>query len=196
MEDKPLTNPAKSQVTLITAAAPTQLCISGGTVLDLGTLPTGLISFANGINQSGQMTGYSEQPGNFSAFLHSGGTMQDLGPLLRSTSSFGQAINQSGQVTGVAFFYDVNASHAFLYSLSGGGINLGTLPGGNFSWGYAINQSGQVTGMSTSSAPYSHAFLFSNGVMADLGALGSLEQSQGNGISDDGKVVGFSAAVW
>ena len=72
--------------------------------------------------------------------------------------------------------------------------DLGVLPGGSYSIGYAINQSGQVTGYSTSSSG-DRAFLWSNGVMTDLGTLPyGVSLSYGYGINDVGQVVGFSGA--
>jgi probable HAF family extracellular repeat protein len=55
-----------------------------------------------------------------------------------------------------------------LYSVT----DLGDL-GGPYSYGWAINNAGQVTGWSftATSDSVSHAFLYSNGQMTDLGAL-------------------------
>ena len=112
---------------------------------DLGTLPGGGYSVGQGINQSGQVTGFSEASDhNGHAFLFSNGSMSDLGTLPGGTESFGTAINQSGQVTGSATLSGGN-QHAFLFS-NGSMSDLGTLPGGTISGGGAINQSGQVTG--------------------------------------------------
>jgi probable HAF family extracellular repeat protein len=61
----------------------------------------------------------------------------------------------------------------------------------NFSHGTAINASGQVTGWSVTDSFETHAFLFSDGIMADLSTLGGLE-SRGSAINDAGRVVGWS----
>ena len=51
-------------------------------------------------------------------------------------------------------------------------VDLGTLAGGSNSAAYGINQSGQVTGDSdTGTFNTTHAFLFSNGTMSNLGTL-------------------------
>ncbi|MFX5570840.1 hypothetical protein ABTD96_21190, partial [Acinetobacter baumannii] len=64
--------------------------------------------------------------------------------------------------------------------------------GGTNSYGYAINNSGQVTGLSDMSGDAaSHAFLYSNGAMADLGSLGGIDSS-GYGINNTGQVTGYS----
>jgi probable HAF family extracellular repeat protein len=55
---------------------------SGGKMIDLGTLPGGTHSWATGINNKGQIVGYSTiASGQTHAFLYSGGTMIDLGTL-------------------------------------------------------------------------------------------------------------------
>ena len=55
----------------------------------------------------------------------------------------------------------------------------------------AINNNGEVIGVSYSSALYSHAFLYSNGTMHDLGTLGGLT-ANADGINDTGQIVGGS----
>jgi len=68
--------------------------------------------------------------------------------------------------------------------------NLGTLSGSSF--GLAVNASGQVAGWSDiiidKEAP-KHAFLYTGGVMADLGTLGG-ESSAGYAINSSGQVAG------
>jgi probable HAF family extracellular repeat protein len=73
--------------------------------------------------------------------------------------------------------------------------DLGTL-GGSDSYAYGINASGQVTGTSSYPGVFatSHAFLYSGGVMRDIGFLGSYSGSisYGQGINASGQVAGFS----
>jgi probable HAF family extracellular repeat protein len=63
--------------------------------------------------------------------------------------------------------------------------------GGQDSGGADINDAGQVTGTSSTSAGPSHAFLYSNGQMIDLGTLGG-SFSGGGSINSVGQVVGSS----
>ena len=90
---------------------------SGSLILatdDLGTFPGGLDSIALGVNDLGQVVGWSDNGG---AFLYGGGTMVDLNTLIPAGSgwSLGEAtaINDLGQIVG----YGESPSgqtHAFL----------------------------------------------------------------------------------
>src|SRR6266851_1519853 len=72
------------------------------TVKDLGALPGGIFSVARGINEHGQVVGFSETNGlsQSHAFLFEHGAMVDLGTL--PGAEFGEAtgINNRGQVVG------------------------------------------------------------------------------------------------
>ncbi|HNA30042.1 MAG TPA: hypothetical protein PK437_08285, partial [Thiobacillaceae bacterium] len=71
------------------------------------------------------------------------------------------------------------------YSLT----SLGDLPGGTVSsTGNAINEAGQVAGYSAVSGGMS-AFLWSGGIMSNLGSAGF--QSWSMGLNDSGRVVGL-----
>lgn len=159
------------------------------TARDLGTLGGGENS-AYGINESGQVVGYSTLSGDLRrhAYLYSGGTMRDLGTLA-SLHSYAYAINKAGQVVGMSY-NNYSQLRAVVYG--GGGItDLGTLGGGQ-SAAYGINNSGQIVGWSeTSGGTNSHAFLYSAGTMVDLGTFGGTG-SQAYAINDFGQVVGGS----
>lgn len=171
-------------------------------VIDLGTLG-GDHSAATALNNSGQVTGWSEVvPGNTGvvhAFIYSNGVMQDLGTLPGCTSSKGFGINSSGAVAGSS--YQPQSSHAFVYS-NGSMKDLGTLPGGSTSFGSAINDAGQVCGSSdftrpTTSTIGNDAFLYSDGQIHDLGTLDPATPPRGGsseafGINKTGDVAGFS----
>jgi probable HAF family extracellular repeat protein len=70
-------------------------------------------------------------------------------------------------------------------------VDLGTLPGHVYSYANAINSNGQVVGVSGPSGPASHAFLWQNGTMTDLGTLGGI-QSGASDINDNGQVAGVA----
>jgi probable HAF family extracellular repeat protein len=156
---------------------------------DLGTVG-GDFSFALGINDAGQVSGYSTNVTNESrAFLWDGATMQDLGTL-GGTGSVAYGINEIGQVSGWSRPPNFG-SRAFLWD--GTSMrDLGTL-GGVTSVGWGLNNAGQVTGYSqrATGGALVHAFLWDGTTMRDLGTLGG-EQSQGWGINDAGQVTGWS----
>jgi probable HAF family extracellular repeat protein len=78
---------------------------SKGKMTDLGTLG-GATSIANGINDNGQVVGWSDTPGNAHrrAFLYSGGKTTDLNNLIAPASGWtleeAAAINDQGQIAG------------------------------------------------------------------------------------------------
>ncbi len=139
-------------------------------VIDLGDLPGGSDgSFAQGINNSGQVVGYSTATTGTRAFLYSNGVMTNLGDLPGGSDlSVAQGINNAGQVVG--YSYATTGARAFLYS-NGTMTNLGDLPGGSdVSLAYGINNSGQVVGYSGATTG-TRAFLYGNGVMTDINSL-------------------------
>ncbi len=70
-------------------------------------------------------------------------------------------------------------------------VDLGTL-GGTFSEAYNVNRFGQVVGCSTTaSSEVERPFLWSNGVMTDLGVLPGATSSCAVDINDAGQVVGY-----
>ena len=92
-------------------------------IVDLGLFPGGTISYANGINASGQVTGYASlSSGPYRAFrTPAAGKISadtDLGTFPGGAYSAGSGINASGQVTGVTGVDDVTA-HAFRTTAGG-----------------------------------------------------------------------------
>ena len=143
-------------------------------------------SYAQGINDAGQVTGMSAAG---HAYLLTAGVMTDLGTLAGGGWSSGYAINNAGQVVG----YGDTASGAFrgfVWSEGSGMQPLGTLGGSN-SYAFAINDAGRIAGSAETPAGYLHAFRITNGSMEDLGTLGG-SSSYGYGINSSGAVVGSS----
>ncbi len=162
-------------------------------ITDLGTIG-GSISYATGINDSGQVVGSSYvnfKNGIYHAFIWTASTgLQDLGTL-GGENSYAHAVNNSGQVVGCA---DVSTSnevpgHAFLWTATTGMQDLGTI--GNGSCAFGINDVGQVVGYSTVTTNFDqHAFVWTsaNG-MQDLGIPVSSNTFAAS-INDSGQAVG------
>jgi probable HAF family extracellular repeat protein len=74
--------------------------------------------------------------------------------------------------------------------------DLGTL-GGYSSAAYAINDSGQIVGSANRATGSYHAFLYSNGTMSDLGALGGAlyDCSEAYAINGSGQAAGYSGTA-
>jgi probable HAF family extracellular repeat protein len=69
--------------------------------------------------------------------------------------------------------------------------DLGTLGGVQFAQAFDINEAGHVVGTATTTAGQSHAILWDDGVMTDLGTLGG-PYSSANALNDVGQIVGSS----
>jgi probable HAF family extracellular repeat protein len=136
------------------------------TIADLGTAdPSHNTSYANGINESGQIAAWSGPM----AYLYENGVWTALGNLGGGRSvAFG--LDDLGRVVGWSHL-DASAQdyHPFLWA-SGVMTDLGTLGGRNgIAW--AAHASGPVVGYADTSDGRLHAFLYSGDEMADLNAL-------------------------
>lgn len=152
-------------------------------ITPLEELPEARESMAFAINALGQAVGYSDAPGGRRPVVWIGGEVSPL------SSDVGEAqdINNRGQVVGTV------GTSAVRWELgTSGDTLLGDLPGGaDSSTAFAINQTGQIVGQG-SAADGVHAFLWSNGIMIDLGVLPGSETSRAFDINDRGQVVGTS----
>jgi probable HAF family extracellular repeat protein len=182
-----------------------------GQMQDLQTLG-GTTSCAYGINNLGQIVGYSETAtsGETHAFIwkddgdETTTDMEDLGTL-GGTNSYAYDINNSGQVVGQAETAG-GETHAFVWKDDGdetttdmkdpsvpGGLWFGTWPWGTNSWAFGINDSGQIVGQTNTAYGDYHAFLYDIDTkkFKDLGTLGGC-CSEAYGINASGQVVGWS----
>jgi hypothetical protein len=158
-------------------------------VTDLGVLPGASESFANAVNDAGQIAGTSD-PNSFlsirSFIYSSAGGMVDLG--LGSVGQNARALdlNASGVITGYL------GLTAFRWTAGGGLQSLGAPAGLPNSFGYAINASGQVAGSAGSSSGNTERVVrYTDGTgWKVLG--GSGQSNVGKGINQWGDVVGTS----
>jgi probable HAF family extracellular repeat protein len=110
---------------------------------DLGTLGTDAMSAATGINDRGQVVGWSKNAaGRRHAFLWQNGTMTALGTS-GETWSEAADINERGLAVGWGFT-SPGRYHALLWK-DGATMDFGTL-GGTESSAYAINNRDQIVG--------------------------------------------------
>lgn len=137
---------------------------SGGGMIGLGTLGgnSGSASVATGINDKGQVVGYSNAiPGGpADAFLYNDGVMTGLGTLAGYDTSYATGINNKGQVVGYVAQTTASSetvSEAFLYD-HGVMTDIGP-PGWSNTTATAINAKGQIVGYGINPEGAEHAFL-------------------------------------
>lgn len=169
-------------------------------ITDIGTLG-GTESFAYGINNSGKVVGLSRLVGDTQthSFLYSNGKITDLYPLnsenIQTTGP--TSINNSGEIaSGVISngiyspaIYDIKTSQMTVLD------SLGGVTPYNFNGvATSINNSGQAVGYSYLDNINRHAFLYSNGVVTDIGSFGGY--SGATAINDKGMIVGFASDLY
>jgi len=140
------------------------------------------------------------------AFKWKNDFLTDLGTLPGGNSSAAYWINDQGLIMGGSEngFVDpitgLPEQVAVLWRQNGEIVDLGTL-GGNFSFANAMNNRGRVIGLALNTVPdpYSmlglgtetHAFIWRNGYMEDLGTLGGPD-SWASAINEHGEVAGWA----
>jgi len=168
---------------------------SNGTLTNLTAL--GLTGSISAMNDAGVIAGY--RPNR--AFIWNNGVTTDL-PLLQNFAGrvVASDIDNLDQVVGYAELPGIYAGITRAVVWDNGAIqDLGTLPDDTHSYAYGINDVGQIVGVSAYSYtstgllrnPSTRSFLWSNGVMTDIG---SLEPNSINTIAVDinnvGQIVG------
>jgi probable HAF family extracellular repeat protein len=152
---------------LVAFAIPVQLTAQQNhyTVTDLGTLG-GTFSFAGGINNRGDIEGFSTLPGDTAvhAFLWQKGLMKDLGTLGGPNSLASWRLNERGEVGGTA---ETSTPDPLGEDFCGFGTHLICLPsvwqtgvptplatlGGNNGFAAGVNSRGKVVGHAENSTP-------------------------------------------
>ena len=143
-----------------------------GAVQFLGVLGKGDSSAATGVNDKGQIVGFSNaQPdGKNRAFVWENGTMRELATLPGGATAQARAINNKGQIVGWSDAKN-EGLHAVLWeNANAAPKELGTL-GDEPSAAWDINENGDIVGGSSVNERVYHAFLYRKGKMQDLNAL-------------------------
>jgi probable HAF family extracellular repeat protein len=187
-----------------------------GSLEPLPVLPGGNNSYAIGINDAGQVIGYSENdindncatPFQVRRFMpviwDADGQIRQLSPLPGDTVAFGFAINRSGQSVGgsglcsntvLPQFGAPAAPHGVFWNSDGFPIDLGNL-GGEFNAPSAINDRGDVAGASQREDGSVRAYIWNRTTgMQNLGTLPGDFLSAVTccrTINDSGQAVGIS----
>ena len=178
---------------------------SNGTMTDIGAgiRGGGAWSYANGINDLGQVVGYHDEStsqGGIPAitpehpFSYLAGTVTDLGTLdgtydgWEDRGNAANAVNNAGQIVGASVSED-GYEHAFLYE-NGVMSDLGAVGSLGVGWASDINESGMIVGASADATNSAwHATLWSSEGPIDLGTLGSYS-SEALAINNSGQIVG------
>ena len=180
----------RSVALLLSAAAvfsaSTSVSAASYTFTALGTLG-GSSSIAYGINDAGQVVGYSYLTGDVSyhATLWNSAVATDLGTL-GGSSSVANDVNNAGQVVGTSYTTGDAARYAALWN-GVVPVNLGSL--GGVGGATAINDTGQIVGYSDGG----NTATFWNGTTAPV-ALGTLGGTIGfaSGINSSAQIAGHS----
>lgn len=166
-------------------------------VQDLGTLG-GDLSVAEAINNSNMVVGSSEMAnGETHSFLYSHGHFVDLEPF-----RFAANLNENGQIAGVKLIK--GTAYPAVFDAASGDVSVcgsfGGTQNGLVGQARAINVIGQAVGYSFLPDNFRfHAFLWTNGVMQDLGCLPGQREGAcyalANDVNDRGIVVGAEQPI-
>ncbi|MGZ5575411.1 MAG: DUF3466 family protein [Methylobacter sp.] len=169
-------------------------------ITDIGTLG-GTESFAYGISNSGKVVGSSRLVGDTEthSFLYSNGKITDLYPLnSENIQTVGPtSINNGGKIASGVINNGIY--YPAIYDIKTGKITILDSLGGVTPYNFngvatSINNSGQAVGYSYLDDINRHAFLYSNGVVTDIGSFGGY--SGATAINDKGMIVGFASDLY
>lgn len=162
-------------------------------VVDLGTLPGDYSSVAMGINEHGQVVGWSNGPTGTRAFLYTDGAgMQPLpGPAGRPVTT-ARGVSSTGIVVGTAATGGTDIGTAVVWK-GDTATEVGTIGSGSFSEARGVNDDGVVVGTSYTNGGSLlgvHAFRYDAvGGLVDL--TPGYDNAHAEGVNDAGQVVGW-----
>ncbi|CAH0136255.1 hypothetical protein SRABI118_00165 [Massilia sp. Bi118] len=167
----------------------------GTGMVDLGTLG-GASSKAAAINDKGEVLGnWVTGAGQSRGFIYYHGKMRDLRPIPGRGTGFTD-INNAGYITAIGTIPNSSlGSRSFLRAPDGSFRDIGNLPADNpLTYAQRLNNRNQITGASgplTFPDQPLHAFVWSKGVIRDLGTLGG-DPNGGLAINDRGQITGYA----
>ena len=145
-----------------------------GAMTNLGSFG-GTCTFPQDLNNRGEVVGLSTVTGDQfqHAFLWKHGDFSELPNSIGGNNSAALALNEGGVAAGWASLPDDQQLHAALWK-NGSMTDLGTVDGDLCANGFSVNSAGQVVGVSVPTCDFlgvTRAFLWENGVIADLNTL-------------------------
>lgn len=188
---------ARRTVVLLVLACAALFCSDANALYSITQLP-GIIdnTWPADISNRGLVVGTVNVPGPFNAnaVRWRGTTLQDLGTMGGDIAN-GTAVNEEGLVAGASQLAAPPGAPAPVHAFITGGPlspanDIGTLPGAGYSAARGLNNRGEAVGHSGNGNAL-HAFLYSGGVMNDLGTLGGATSSATD-INDSGAIVGYA----
>lgn len=173
------------------------------TVSRLGTLPGGDLSWAYGINESNEITGFAKDADGLDHAVrwNAEGELTALDTLPGFAEATGFTINNDGTVAGRSFNGHVVEEAATVWDAEGNATHLPSLPDGQVNRGYALNDAGVVVGISSTPEGTFRAVRWDDGEISELPRVPEQEQllSGASWINSHGVISGFSgtlAVVW
>lgn len=163
------------------------------TIRDLGTLPGDYASVAMGINERGDVVGWSAGPTGTRAFIFTSESgMAALPALAGRPVTAARAINENAVVVGTASVGGTDPGHAVRWQ-AGVAHDLGTLGTGSSSEARGVNDTGAIVGSSGTDGGGllgTHAFSFTDASgMVDL--TPGYDSGHAEAISGDGAIAGW-----
>ncbi|MGB9619530.1 MAG: PEP-CTERM sorting domain-containing protein [Armatimonadota bacterium] len=166
---------------------------------DLGTLPISPNTTGTGINNLGQVVGYTGSGTDSRAFVWENGTIRyiDADAEQVSEATFAMDINDSGLVVGSMYVEEPDGVvlHACIWDLlAGARTDLGVLAGFGDTSLHAVNALGHAVGLAIRQTTENHAILYESGSLIDLNSLidpgSGWVLNEARDINDKGWIVG------
>ncbi|MDY0961354.1 MULTISPECIES: HAF repeat-containing protein [Massilia] len=167
----------------------------GKGLVDLGVL-TGVWSSATGINDRGEVIGnWRSADGRQRGFIYTCGKARDIAGIPGKFTTY-TGINDAGYTTAAGAIPETGEIRGYLREPNGAFTHLGAIAwegsGAPETVPAALNNRNQITGRSgrfNTPEPGYRAFVWKNGVIRDLGDLGSTPNT-GHAVNDRGQITG------